>query len=84
MRGSDRIGKERHAGRFDLDGSSAPHRILSGVLSVFERLRKMSFPGCRQVFVRGEKSTRTVSPGGTVFNSSSVRPLLEEARQGGA
>ena len=53
--GSDRIGKERHAGRFDLDGSSAPHRILSGVLSVFERLRKMSFPGCRQVFVRGEK-----------------------------
>ena len=46
---------EQEAGRFDLDGGSVPHRILSGVLSVFERLRKMCFPGCRQVFVRGEK-----------------------------
>ena len=46
---------EQEAGRFDLDGGSVPHRILSGVLSVFERLRKMSFPGCRKVFVRGEK-----------------------------
>ena len=53
--GGDRIGKERHAGRFNPDGGSLPRRLLSGVLSVFERLCKMSFPGCRQVFVCGEK-----------------------------